>query len=80
MILLDQLVGSLNNQLSGTGPIDLCAISWGDEPVRLAPTGAVLTGLMCEEIDQDDVSLGVQEGFVSIPVLVPEKAELGTEH
>ncbi|KAJ4473172.1 hypothetical protein J3R30DRAFT_3406926 [Lentinula aciculospora] len=67
MILLNELVGLLNDQIREAAPVDLTAIKWGEETARLASTGAVLTGLDMDNIPEPAAT----EGEEFVPFLPP---------
>lgn len=52
MILLNELVGSLNDQIFKAMPVDLESIKWGEETARLASAGSVLTGLDMDSVPE----------------------------
>ncbi|KAJ4470675.1 hypothetical protein C8J55DRAFT_608207 [Lentinula edodes] len=66
MILLNDLVGSLNDQIYQAAPANP-TIRWGEETARLASTGAILTGLDMDTIPKPAITK--EEEFV--PFLPP---------
>ncbi|KAJ3933754.1 MAG: hypothetical protein NXY57DRAFT_778455 [Lentinula lateritia] len=66
MISLNELVGSLNDQIYEATPLNP-TIRWGEETARLASTGAILTGLDMDTIPEP--TLTKEEEFV--PFLPP---------
>ncbi|KAJ4473171.1 hypothetical protein J3R30DRAFT_771387 [Lentinula aciculospora] len=68
MILLNELVGFLNDQISKTQRLDVTASRWGEETARLASTGAVLTGLDMDSVPEPVAPL---ENEIFAPFLPP---------
>ncbi|KAJ3760870.1 hypothetical protein EV360DRAFT_80753 [Lentinula raphanica] len=73
MILLDQLVGSLHGQIHNAASVDLKAIKWGEEVARLAATGAVLTGLDINKVDNPETDKKPEAFVPFMPPLMENK-------
>ncbi|KAJ3888750.1 hypothetical protein GG344DRAFT_67678 [Lentinula edodes] len=72
MILLNELVGSLNDQIFKTMPVDLESIKWGEETARLASAGSVLTGLNMDSVPEP-ASTQTEEFVPFLPPSVENK-------
>lgn len=77
MISLNELVGSLNDQIYEATPLNP-TIRWGEETARLASTGAILTGLDMDTIPEP--TLTKEEEFVSAYVIPYTRSQMSLRY